>query len=239
MCTLVLAHRVFAQAPVVVAANRDELYARAALGPRLWDDGAFYAPLDVPGGGTWLGVTRMGTFVGVTNRFGAPKDDARSSRGLLVLEALRRGRAQDIHTGLRNLSPTRFNAFHLLYADRDFAGVTWTEGKTLHQDTLAPGLHVVTERSLGADDLGRTEAVRAYWVQHRLSEGAVQTEALKAMLALKGGGNAFGDVAVAAPEWGYGTRSSTLVTVGQDIVTEFADGPPGTAYVKSHPFASL
>src|SRR6266542_1841340 len=73
VCTLIAAFQQHALFPVIVAANRDELYARASSGPRAWERG-FFAPRDEAAGGTWLGVTSSGAFVGVTNRFGAPKD---------------------------------------------------------------------------------------------------------------------------------------------------------------------
>ncbi|ELK45622.1 hypothetical protein D320_21146, partial [Haloferax sp. BAB-2207] len=72
MCTLILAWQVFEDAPVVVAANRDEQLGRPAEPPRRWENGdgpAIVAPRDAEAGGTWVGYNDAGVFVGITNRW--------------------------------------------------------------------------------------------------------------------------------------------------------------------------
>ena len=61
MCTLIAFHRVWTDAPLVVATNRDEAYDRPSAPPR-WLDGepAVLAPLDERAGGTWMGASRGG-----------------------------------------------------------------------------------------------------------------------------------------------------------------------------------
>jgi uncharacterized protein with NRDE domain len=73
-----LATRVWPEAPLVVAANRDEALDRPSGPPRRYPLGerSVLAPEDKVGGGTWLGVNDQGLFVGITNRFGLPKDPA-------------------------------------------------------------------------------------------------------------------------------------------------------------------
>ncbi|MBL8918079.1 MAG: NRDE family protein [Myxococcaceae bacterium] len=211
MCTLIVSFREHATHPVVVAANRDESLSRPASDPALWRPFSFVAPRDEQAGGTWLGFTRGGLFVGVTNRFLAPKHDDRESRGVLVVEALKAPDARALHRSLASLSPRRFNAFHLLYADREDAFVTWSDGEVVRQQTLAPGLHVVTERSLGGDDHARTSLIREQWP--RVSpRGALPTpEALQQLLATTRTGDPLGGLCVEAPEWNYGTRSSLVL----------------------------
>src|SRR5690349_8113988 len=101
MCTLIAAVRQFPGFPLVIAANRDEFLGRPSTPPRLWSGEApFLAPRDEQAGGTWLGLTPTGMFVGVTNRFGVPKDGKRSSRGMLVVDALRKPTAAALHADL-------------------------------------------------------------------------------------------------------------------------------------------
>ena len=90
MCTLIAAVRQYRDAPLVIAANRDEHLDRPASGPRLWPSTSppFLAPRDEKAGGTWVGLNQRGVFVGVTNRFGAAHDAGRASRGQLVVDAL-------------------------------------------------------------------------------------------------------------------------------------------------------
>src|SRR5438132_5679988 len=110
MCTLVIAFRARADAPLIVAANRDELYARPSAPPRL-EPGPPRAllPLDLRQGGTWLGLNEHGLFVGITNRAGGTKDPARKSRGLLVREALHARSARGLHAAMGQLDPQRHN----------------------------------------------------------------------------------------------------------------------------------
>jgi uncharacterized protein with NRDE domain len=225
VCTLVVAFRHLQDRPVVVLANRDERLDRPAAPPSRWPGEPFVAPRDLAAGGTWLGVTDAGMFVGITNRMGVPKDDARKSRGELVVNALRASSARALHASLSTLAPHVYNAFHLLYVDERDVFVTWSDGERVQQLTLGPGVHVVTERSLGANDEGRTEAILA-----RLEAlgPAPSDEALTELLRHHGDPPLHG-TCVHLPEHGYGTRSS-MVLVGRADATRphmrFADGKP-------------
>lgn len=224
MCTLVVGFAPGTATPVWVAANRDELLARPASGPRRWPGETFWAPRDEQAGGTWLGLTDGGMFVGVTNRFGAAKDNARASRGALVVDALRAPNARALHAQLSTIDPRKYNAFHLLYADATDAFVTWCDGETLHQQTLTPGVHIVTERSLGGDDHQRTEAIRA-----ALGGKTTPTpEELQAILKLHHPTDPTGSICVHLPDWGYGTRSSLVLQLpaGEEPRAFWADGAP-------------
>ena len=110
MCTLVLV--VPSPGGVLqVAANRDEFLARPATPPAPSADGRWLAPRDLQAGGSWLGVNAAGLFVGVTNRSAGPRDGARRSRGLLVLEALESADAAALHRRLGGLNRPRTTAF--------------------------------------------------------------------------------------------------------------------------------
>lgn len=90
MCLLVLAYGVDPARPIVLAANRDEQYARPSAALGAWpDEPEICAGRDLSRGGTWLGLTRHGRFGALTNfRRGGPHAGARS-RGEVVLEYLR------------------------------------------------------------------------------------------------------------------------------------------------------
>jgi uncharacterized protein with NRDE domain len=229
MCTLIVSFQQHPEFPVVVAANRDEVKDRPATGPRRWPGEDFLAPRDELAGGTWLGLTRGGLFVGVTNRFPAGKHPQRASRGALVVEALRAPSARTLHERLSSLSPRRYNAFHLLYADAEAAFVTWTDGEVLHQEALAPGLHVVTERSLGGDDHARRRLILDAWPGLAPDGALPRPEALQGLLALRRPGEPLGSVCVDAPEWNYGTRSAAVLYLARPPGKSrlfWAEGPP-------------
>jgi uncharacterized protein with NRDE domain len=229
VCTLIAAAHLFPDWPLVVAANRDEHLDRPSTPPRLWTNGhAFIAPRDEVAGGTWLGLNQAGVFVGVTNRFGVPKDNRRRSRGTLVVNALRNPSARAVHEQLASTPASIFNAFHLLYADRQEAFVSWSDGKRVTQQALTPGLHVVTERSLGGDDHGRTELIRARW-------GSGPREPLEESLQellRQHATDPIGAVCVHAPALNYGTRSSTILLLSSKPGATrifWAEGNPCTA----------
>ena len=148
MCTLIVSFQQHQSAPVLVAANRDELRVRPATAPHFWAGEPFVAPKDEQAGGSWLGLTNRGLFVGVTNRFPSERFPERESRGTLVIEALRASSAQALRASLEGLSATRFNTFHLFFGDRQQAYVSWSDGTQVRHQELTPGLHVITERSL-------------------------------------------------------------------------------------------
>ncbi len=152
-------------------------------------------------------------FVGVTNRFPSERFLDRESRGTLVLEALRASSATELHHSLQGLTAKRFNTFHLLYADAKAAYVTWSDGERIHHDVLQPGLHVVTERSLGGDDFGRSKLIVKKWPELERANGEPTPEALQQLLASPNPENPAGAVCVDLPEMDYGTRSSLVLYV--------------------------
>lgn len=86
MCLILFAFRAHAEFPLVIAANRDEAYARPAAPADFWQDHPHvYGGRDLEMGGAWMGLTRHGRFAAVTNyRDGFPKGMAPRSRGELV-----------------------------------------------------------------------------------------------------------------------------------------------------------
>ena len=206
MCTLVLV--VPPPGGVLqVAANRDEFLARPAAAPALSADGRWLAPRDLQAGGTWFGVNAAGLFVGVTNRSAGPRLPTRRSRGLLVLDALESADAASLHRRLAALDPADYNGFHLGYADGTSAGLTWSDGSTLRQERLSPGVHVLTEQSLGAGDDG----ARRRLVQERVPSGeVVDLEGWLGLLSVHGPEPRAG-TCVHADAVGYGTRSAFVM----------------------------
>jgi uncharacterized protein with NRDE domain len=66
MCLVLFAYDPQSRHPLVVAANRDEFYARPARSAHFWDDPPdILAGRDLSAGGTWLGVSRSGRFATV------------------------------------------------------------------------------------------------------------------------------------------------------------------------------
>ncbi|MDY7029971.1 MAG: NRDE family protein [Spirochaetota bacterium] len=74
MCILLIAWKTDTEYPLIVAANRDEAYARPTEPARWWPDAPrVLAGRDLKAGGTWMGVTRNGRFAALTNYWGDAK----------------------------------------------------------------------------------------------------------------------------------------------------------------------
>lgn len=90
MCLIVFAWRPGHALPLVVAANRDEFYARPTQALAAWEDApGLYAGRDLEAGGTWLGVGPGGRFAALTNIRDPGQPQGARSRGELVAAYLR------------------------------------------------------------------------------------------------------------------------------------------------------
>lgn len=214
-----------------VAANRDEFLARPATPPQRWPGApAVLAPRDELAGGTWVGVNAHGLFVAVTNRHGAARDSQRASRGQLVATALRAPSVEALHRSLAQLGTRDYNPFHLLYADAaGHAALTYSDAQSVQQRWLGPGLHLLTERSLGAgDDSARLAQAHALL---RGRDAVLPLEAWGELLRVHGEPDPRDGTCLHAPALGYGTRSSFLVQLGGSAFPArcaWTEGPPCT-----------
>ncbi|MCU0116887.1 NRDE family protein [Pseudomonas sp. B2M1-30] len=85
MCLIVFAWRPGHAQPLIVAANRDEFYARPSLPLAQWPEAPHvHAGRDLEAGGTWLGLGANGRFAALTNIRDPGQPASRRSRGELV-----------------------------------------------------------------------------------------------------------------------------------------------------------
>ncbi|MHA6491984.1 NRDE family protein [Pseudomonas borbori] len=90
MCLIVFAWRPSHSLPLVLAANRDEFYARPSLPLAEWPEApGVYAGRDLEAGGTWLGIGPDGRFAALTNIRNPRQPPRGRSRGELPLQFLR------------------------------------------------------------------------------------------------------------------------------------------------------
>jgi uncharacterized protein with NRDE domain len=234
VCTLVIAWQVFADTPVAVAANRDELVDRPSVPPaQLDDDPGIVAPRDEEAGGTWIGYNEHGVFVGITNRWTDAELTGERSRGLLVRDALRHESAEDaVRHVERELDGRRYEGFNLVVADAAAAlFVEWDGGRRVWN--FDPGVHVVV--NVGVDgryeipdvrtEAAERQAANADRVRTELQPdpGETSREWLDRAAAVVGDH----EYGVCIHGDGFGTRSSSLIRLAPNGTTyEFADGPP-------------
>lgn len=90
MCLIVFAIDSHPRFPFVLAANRDEVYARPTQPLHVWPDAPqVFAGRDLEASGTWLGITRNRRFAAITNvREGVQRTSKQRSRGELTRDFL-------------------------------------------------------------------------------------------------------------------------------------------------------
>ncbi|MFW5956393.1 MAG: NRDE family protein [Halorhabdus sp.] len=233
MCTLVLAWQVFADAPVVATANRDEATDRPSKPPFVWDtDPAIVAPRDESAGGTWIGYNERGVFAAITNRWLDDPPEAERSRGLLVRDALGEQTAEEATRLVeRTLDQQDYDGFNLVIVDETAALYLEWDG-SLSVTNLDPGVHVVV--NVGADGRYRIPAFRSENGRRQVENA----DALRAALQPEPAETseewveraaetiADHDFGVCVHGDGFGTRSSSLVRLDDQHAYWFADGPP-------------
>jgi len=90
VCSVLLLHRVLADAALAVLFVRDEDPARRGLAPGILAGAPpVLAPRDPRAGGTWFGLAAAAFLAGLVNRPEDPLPEGARSRGLLLLDALR------------------------------------------------------------------------------------------------------------------------------------------------------
>ena len=121
MCLILLAWKSHRRFPLVVAANRDEFFARPAASAWFWNDAPdVFGGRDLEAGGTWLGITRHGRFAALTNYRDPQRQVAgKRTRGDLVAGFLRGTASPADYAAGVTQSGGDYNGFNLLIADRN------------------------------------------------------------------------------------------------------------------------
>lgn len=236
MCTLHLFFQVFPAAPVLLAANRDEILDRPWEPPALLGtDPAILGPRDLAAGGTWLGVNEHGLVAALTNHEGtlsAGRPPSLCSRGMVVLDALRERDAAAARRLAVRAAPA-CKSYTLLVADVRQAFVVDRSPGGTRVYTLEAGCHVVTNvrfRSSVDPKAARSWARMAELAERR---GVPTPAALFQFLA---------DHERPSPKTTplcihptapsrFGTSSASIVEIGRDGRLgrfDFAPGPPCT-----------
>ncbi|MBW2527908.1 MAG: NRDE family protein [Deltaproteobacteria bacterium] len=251
MCTIIVLRGVVPELPLVVAANRDELYAREAEGPAVVAEvPRIVAGRDRALGGSWLGANERGIFVGLTNqRTFQPPDPERRSRGEVVLDLLRQTSVEGVRRGIARLDPGAYNPFNLVYGDAEQVEVAYVRPTAARAELERPAGAVVV---LCNDRLGSPEFPKAsraaalvraieatgwdQWARalatvladHALPEAEALAEPPADSVISEDLLRQLGALCIHTPT--YGTCSATLLGLapGRAVHYAYADGPPCT-----------
>ena len=207
MCLIALAHLASSQFPFVLAANRDEEYARPTHAAAFWDDAPeVFGGRDAVAGGSWLAVTRNGRFAAVTNLRGAT---ARSrSRGELV-SGFVRSHVEPLAYA-QSLDVAQYAGFHLLVGEigRTVVYVESSGGIV----SLEPGIYAFSNAPAGEHWPKEQFAIDA--MERALSAEAVTNELLSFLTTRRNTGAVESEVFIESER--YGTRASTVIVADGD-----------------------
>jgi uncharacterized protein with NRDE domain len=187
MCLLAVLWRVVEDAPLIVAANREEAYDRPGTPPQLVNDPVrFVAGLDSRAGGTWLGVNRHGLLIAVTN---GPKSEIPPdprSRGLLTREMLQcRTAAEAAQLAAKELATKRYAGCNFLCASTESLyvvhGSDW-----LRVLPLPPGRYVQTHGNVNNTTDRRIAQALAFLHERPMPTSAECVSGLTALCAQPG-----------------------------------------------------
>jgi uncharacterized protein with NRDE domain len=242
MCTLAIYFKTFADYPVVVAANRDEILARPALPPTILAERPhIVGGKDLHAGGTWLGISEQGIVAGLLNRRNGeePNDPTLRSRGLLCLDVLQHESAAAAAKFVQGQRGADYNPFNLLIASREASFVAYNRFGKIELARLEPGFHLLT--NIDVDDFECPRISRSHSrfaalgcrkdfardpVGHRGELASLLADHSTQLDPRSGRPNS---LCLHLGE--YGTRSSSLIFMprdGERVEHFFAAGPPCT-----------
>jgi uncharacterized protein with NRDE domain len=224
VCLLVLAWKIHPGYRLIVAANRDELHARAAAPLAKWPHAELLAGRDLAAGGTWLGIDRRRRFGIVTNfREWPATPSVGPSRGRLVPDyLLGQEPPHDFLNNLKSGSST-YAGFNLLLGDGEELWYASNRAPDFER-ALQPGIYALSNRLLDTP-WPKLTRVRRRFEASLSGAGEPEPQELFSMLNDREPGAASDDAypADVPPEWRralsapfvlhpvYGTRCSTLV----------------------------
>lgn len=167
MCLIAFALEMSANCPLLIAANRDEYWARPTLPLSRWrtpSGTTVYSGRDVQAGGTWLGFSQQGRVAMLTNVQYAEAVSAPRSRGELALHWLNaEAPIADWKAMVDTLSPQDFAGFNLVLGDQTTGEWVWLSNAAGHPVPagglgslpqgwagcrLAPGIYGLSNASL-------------------------------------------------------------------------------------------
>lgn len=178
MCLILLAWRSHPQHKLLVAANRDEFYARATAPAHFWNDAPhILAGRDLQQGGSWLGMTRHGRFAAITNVRNPGAALGSQSRGLLVRNFLDSDATPEDFLQQLQYSLSDYSPFNLLLGDGEHL---YFGNSTGHSRELQPGIYGLSNATLDTPWPKVVEGKRALL---ELMTAGVNTEQLFELLA--------------------------------------------------------
>jgi len=228
MCLLAIQYRLVPEAPVLVAANREEYYDRPSRAPSIQSGKPrVLCGIDELAGGTWLGVNQNGLLVACSNRRKSKPPTVPKSRGVLCRELLKCGSArQAVDHAMENLMTGRYDGVNYVCVDAE-SGWVVHGGDDINVAEMDEGLNLI-----GTNDLNDPSDERLGMARRLLTLQMLDSPVKFLAVASKvfaRSPSPPGRPSIVIRDKYRGTVSSSLVCLGKkprDAIYQFADGPP-------------
>jgi len=182
MCLIAIGWRLREDYPLMLAANRDEFFARPAAPATFWQDHSeILAGRDLLQGGAWLGLARSGRLAAVTNyRDGRRERVGRLSRGWLVRDYLLSDQEPSTFLGQVRATADQYDGFNLIAGTH--RGLFHYSNRSTEVTALPAGAHGLSNHLLNTP-WPKVERARQGLAALADSPAAALPEALFALLA--------------------------------------------------------
>ncbi|PLX83515.1 MAG: hypothetical protein C0617_11350 [Desulfuromonas sp.] len=240
MCLILFSYNQHPDNRLVMAANRDEFFARPTAPAAFWEEApGVLSGRDLQGGGSWFGITRCGRLAAVTNfRDRGELQEGGTSRGLLVSDYLLGEEPPGDYLRRVARRGAEYKGFNLLAGDGE--GLWYYSNRQGRVRRLPPGLYGLSNHLL---DTPWPKVAGGKVALAAALDGTPDPEALFALLAdtTRVADAELPDTGF-GPEWerilssrfiagpDYGTRSSSVLLVGREGRVEFTE----RSYAKNH-----
>lgn len=235
MCLILFAYKIHPKYKLVLAANRDEFYERPTASAKFWEDSPnILAGRDLAQGGTWLGVTKNGRFASVTNYRNPNQMKGKLSRGFLVSNFL--GGEDSVLEYLQKVKneAENYTGFNLLVGDFINDELAYFSNQTKEIRCLEAGVYGLSNALLDTSwqkvtkgKIGLEKMLEADHLSPNLLFELLQDRTLAQAKDLPETGigiekeRILSSMFIETPI--YGTRSSSVVLIGNDNSLTFAE----------------
>lgn len=252
MCIAAFAWNPDSETPLVLAANRDEFFARPTEPMHWWPDSRVLAGRDLKANGAWLGITRHGRFAMLTNiRNPGLRLEGAPSRGNIVRNFLESSVSPATFVAALVSMPPRYEGFNFLcgQVNGGIRELCFLNSSEQAARQLGQGLYGLSNASLDSDWPKLTRVKQG--LRHALAEREASERHARLLRLLRNTTatserqlpqtgvpldweRALGSIFISRE--GYGTRASTLLRVSSRDVhaTEVNYAPDASVCLSSN-----
>lgn len=228
MSLLAVLYQLVPDAPILIAANREENYDRSCPIPSIQPGKPrILASFDVTSGGTCLGVNQAGMFCGLTSRRKVKDPAIPKSRSVLCREMLRANSARKaVDLALEELQGDEYRGANFVVADGE-SGWVIHAGNDLNVVQLRQGLSIVGHLDVN-DHMDDRAAMARRLLTLQMLDSPIKFLAVASKVFARQPISA-GRPSMVVRQPDFGTVSSTLISLGKkprDAIYQYSNGAP-------------